>query len=131
MTLDPTKSVYVERQGLLVATIELISPRNKDRPVARATYLARYVRYLLEGVHLLLVDVHPRPVGVSFADQIAQELQISQPPCLPPMGVSYRVGEPADIGSALPSMELPLTVQASIQVDLESTYSRAVAAAYL
>src|SRR5690242_15989237 len=60
--LDPGKSLYVEVRGRLVAAVELISPRNKDRPLARTTYLARYVGYLLEGVHLLLVDVHRRPL---------------------------------------------------------------------
>ena len=77
--LDPETSVFVESRGRLVAALELVSPRNKDRPVARAGYLARYVSYLLEGVHLLLVDVHRRPLGFSFADRIAEELQIRQP----------------------------------------------------
>ncbi len=81
-TLDPAKALYVERQGRLVAAVELISPRNKDRPVARDTYLSRYVGYLLQGVHLLLVDVHRRPLGFSFADRLAAELQILQPACL-------------------------------------------------
>ncbi len=34
-TLDPETAVYVERQGRLIAAVELISPRNKDRPIAR------------------------------------------------------------------------------------------------
>ena len=54
----------------LIAAIELISPRNKDRPSSRETYLTRYLGYLLESVHLLLVDVHRRPIGFSFADRI-------------------------------------------------------------
>ena len=83
--LDPETSVFVESQGRLVAALELVSPRNKDRSVARAGYLARYVSYLLEGVHLLLVDVHRRPLGFSFADRIAEELQIRQPSCPPPL----------------------------------------------
>jgi hypothetical protein len=78
-TLDPAKALYVEVGGRLIAAVELVSPRNKDRPVARATYLARYVGYLLEGVHVLLVDVHRRPPNFSFADAIAQELQVRQP----------------------------------------------------
>ncbi len=99
--LDPETSLFVAAHGRLVAALELVSPRNKDRPVARAGYLARYVGYLLEGVHLLLVDVHRRPLDFSFADRIAQELEIRQPPCPPPMAVSYRVGEPAATGGRL------------------------------
>ncbi len=62
-TADSSKAEYVESRGRLTAAVELISPRNKDRPSSRATYLARYVIYLLEGVNLLLVDV---PAGRSL-----------------------------------------------------------------
>ena len=144
-TLGPGKALFVEYHGRLVSTVELVSPRNKDRPLARTTYLARYMGYLLEGVHLLLVDVHPRPVGFSFADQIAQELQIRQPALPPPFAVSYRVGEPAATGGRilgiwrrplmtthpLPGMVLPLDLDLKVTVDLESTYNQAAADAYL
>src|SRR5262249_37791450 len=83
--IDPSTVLYVESQGRLVSAVELVSPRNKDRPVARATYLTRYVGYLLEGVHLLLVDVHRRPLDFSFADGIAAELHLKQPSLSPPM----------------------------------------------
>ena len=144
-TLDPGKALYVEIHGRLVAAVELVSPRNKDRPIARDTYTTRNAGYLLEGVHLLLVDVHPRPVNFSFADRIAQELQMRQPALPPPMAVSYRVGEPAATGgrilaiwrrpmtvnAPLPSALLPLTVEVAIPIDLEQTYGRAAADAYL
>jgi hypothetical protein len=144
-TLDPGMALQVERQGRLVAAVEPISPRNKDRPVARDTYLNRYLGYLLEGVHLLLVDVHRRPLSFSFGDRIAQELQIRQPPCPAPAALSYQVGEPPatggrflgiwrrpfTLGEPLPAMPLPLTVDQLILVDLERTYMQAAADAYL
>jgi len=145
-SLDPAPALFVERDGRLVSAIELVSPRNKDRPVARTTYLSRYAGYLIEGVHLMLVDVHRRPVGFSFAEGIAQELQIPNSPALPPpMAASYRVGEPAagggrllaiwrrplSVGAAIPSLPLPLTTDAAVTVDLESTYMGAAADAYL
>jgi hypothetical protein len=144
--LEPAPTLFVERDKRLVAAVEFVSPRNKDRPVARATYLGRYVGYLIEGAHLLLVDVHPRPVGFSFADRIAEELQIANQPALPPpVAVSYRVGEPAATGgrllaiwrrpiapaAPLPTLPLPLDVNLEVQVDLEATYLRAAADAYL
>ncbi len=143
--IDPTKAVYVEQQGRLISAVELASPRNKDRPGARATYLGRYVGYLLEGVHLLLVDVHRRPLGFSFADEIARELEIASPPLPTPFAAGYRVGEPAatggcflatwrrplTVGAPLPLMALPITVQTLVPVDLEQTYMRAAADAYL
>jgi hypothetical protein len=145
ITLDPQKALYVVYRGRLVAAIELISPRNKDRFSARAYYLSRYLGYLREGAHLLLVDVHRRPLNFSFADALAQELGIEQPATPPPLAVTYRVGEPAasggrllaiwrrplQAGSPLPTLPLPLTVHASIPVNLEDTYMRAAADTYL
>jgi hypothetical protein len=145
LTIDPQKALYVTYRGRLVAAVELISPRNKDRLSARGHYLARYLGYLQEGVHLLLVDVHRRPVNFSFADALAEELQIKQPVTPPPLAVTYRVGEPAatggrllaiwrrplQIGAPLPTMPLPLTVKVSLPVNLEETYMSAAADAYL
>jgi hypothetical protein len=143
-TLDPETTVYVERQGRLIAAVELISPRNKDRPIARSAYLARYLGYLLEGANLVLIDAHHRPVGFSFADHIATELHLHQPSVLPPMAVSYRVGEPAatggrllaiwrrpmNVGDTLPPIPLPLTPEQDVILDLEQTYARAAEDAY-
>jgi hypothetical protein len=144
-TLDPETAVLVERQGRLIAAVEVISPRNKDRPLARGAYLARYLGYLLDGAHLVLIDVHRRPLGFSFADRIAAELHLEQPSLAPPMAVSYRVGEPAasggrllaiwrrplEAGATLPTIPLPLTVEQSVLLDLEQTYGRAASDAYL
>jgi hypothetical protein len=92
--IDPSTALYVESQGRLVSAVELVFPRNKYRPVVRATYLTRYLGYLLEGVHLLLVDLHRRPLNFSFADRIAEELHMTQPSVPPPMAVSYRSAAP-------------------------------------
>ena len=144
-TIAGDTALLVEQQGRLIAAIELVSPRNKDRPSACTAYTSAYAGYLLRGVHLLLVDVHRRPVSFSFADRIAQELEWEQPPCSAPFAVAYRVGEPAPgggrflaiwrrhlaVGSPLPAMWLPLSVRESVPVDLEATYRRATEAAYL
>src|SRR5262249_10971952 len=137
--------LFVERQGQLIAAVELVSPRNKDRASACSAYAQGYAGYLLKGIHLLLVDVHRRPLRFSFADQIAAQLQLKQQPCPAPFAVSYRVGEPAPnggrslaiwrrslvIGAPLPTMPLPLSVHESVAVDLEQTYGKAAGAAYL
>src|SRR5205823_14486181 len=121
--LESQPALYVTYHGRLVAAVELISPRNKDRPSSRAHYLSRYLGYLREGAHLLLVDVHRRPLNFSFADALAQELQIEQPTTPAPLAASYRVGEPAatggrmiaiwrrplTVGQPLPSLPLALT----------------------
>ena len=144
-TLQGESALLIECRGQLIAALELVSPRNKDRPAACAAYASTYVGYLLKGIHLLLVDVHRRPLQFSFADQIASELRLDQPACPAPFALAYRVGEPAPaggrflavwrrpltVGSPLPSLRLPLSVEESVLVDLEATYTRAAAAAYL
>jgi hypothetical protein len=144
-TIDPGHALFVERRERLVAAVELISPRNKDRPAAREAYLARYLGYLLESVHLLLVDVHHRPVGFSFPDRIAAELSLNREPLPTPSAVSYRVGEPAATGgrylaiwsrslgpgASLPTLPLPLDIDSQVPVDLERTYSAAAVDAYV
>jgi hypothetical protein len=144
-TLQGEPALLIERRGLLIAALELVSPRNKDRPTACAAYTSTYAGYLLKGIHLLLVDVHRRPLQFSFADQIASDLRLEQSACPAPFAVAYRVGEPAPgggrflavwrrpltVGSPLPALRLPLSVQESVLVDLETTYTRAAAAAYL
>jgi hypothetical protein len=144
-TLAGDTILLVERHGRMVAAIELVSPRNKDRASACAAYAATYAGYLLRGINLFLVDVHKRPLAFSFADRIAGELCLEQPSFPAPCAVAYRVGEPAPnggrflalwrrplaIGSSLPVMRLPLSLQVSVAVDLEATYRRATEAAYL
>src|SRR5205085_7039481 len=64
--LDPQRAVHIDFHGQLIAALELVSPRNKDRADAKEAYSHRYLGYLQLGVHLLLVDVLPRPRGYSF-----------------------------------------------------------------
>ncbi|MBA4067512.1 MAG: DUF4058 domain-containing protein [Isosphaera sp.] len=140
-TLEEDTAVQVERDGRLVAVVELVSPRNKDRPTAREQYAARYLSYLRAGVHTLLVDAHRRPLGFSFPQLIAASLGQELPAPAAPSAVSYRVGGPAAtggrmlavwrqplaVGDPLPPMPLALTADEAVMVDLESTYGRAAA----
>jgi len=146
--LDPQQAVHVDFHGQLVAAIEVVSPRNKDRAGAKETYSNRYLSYLRLGVHLLLVDVLPRPKGYSFSDAITAGLGLELPPLAPPFAAAYRVGEvipvgddmgnlvglwrrPLRVGQPLPVLPLPLSVHHAIQIDLDETYARAAKRAYL
>src|SRR5262249_57914160 len=105
----------------------------------------RYVGYLLNGIHLLIVDVHPRPQGFSFAADLAAALEYTTPALPPPFAISYRVGgwdreqgldlevwrRPLAIGEPLSTLPLPLTRERAVRIDLEPTYPRAAAHAYL
>jgi hypothetical protein len=141
---DPQLAVHVVHHGRLVAAIELVSPRNKDRPAAREHYTNRYLGYIWDGVHLMVVDVHSRPEGFSFADAVAAALDYAQPPCPAPHAVSWNVGgvtpeggrfldtwqRPLAIGVDLPALPLALTAEQIITVELEPTYAQAAADAY-
>jgi hypothetical protein len=146
--LDPQRAVHIDFHGQLIAAIEIVSPRNKDRADAKETYTNRYLGYLRLGVHLMLVDVLPRPRSFSFADAIAAALGLDAPPLPPPFAVAYRVGEvipvkddmgsllelwrrPLQVGQPLPTLPLPLSVHQAVTIDLEETYHRAAKRAYL
>ena len=65
--LDAQPAVHIDLHGQLIAAIKLVSSRNKDRADAKETYASRYLSYLRLGVHLMLVDVLPRPKCHSFS----------------------------------------------------------------
>lgn len=146
--LAPQRALHIDFHGQLIAALELVSPRNKDRADAKETYCNRYLGYLRLGVHLMLVDVLPRPKGYSFSDAITSSLGLDLPPLPPPFAAAYRIGEvipvgddvgslvglwrrPLRVGQALPTLPLPLTVHCAIAIDLEETYQRAAKRAYL
>jgi hypothetical protein len=136
LSIDPTKMVRVYRGIELVAVLELISPRNKDRDSTRATTVDRMVGYLALGVHVLFVDVHAAPSTFSLADAIAATLDYPQERCPSPHAMAYQVRGPVEgggqslairrapltIGQPLPTVPLPLGRALRVDVDLESTY---------
>jgi hypothetical protein len=146
--LDPQPAVHIDFHGQLIAAVELVSPRNKDRASAKETYTNRYLGYLRLGVHLMLVDVLPRPKNFSFSDAITGALGLELTPLPPPFVAVYRVGEvvpvgddmgslvalvrrPLRVGQPLPVLPLPLNVHDAVAIDLEATYQRAAKMAYL
>jgi hypothetical protein len=146
--LDPQRALHVDFHGQLIAALELVSPRNKDPADAKETYTTRYLGYLRVGVHLMLVDVLPRPTGFSFSDAITSSLGLDLPPLPPPFAAAYRVGEvvpvgddmgslvglwrrPLRVGQPLPTLPLPLSLHKAVLIDLEETYRRAAKRVYL
>lgn len=145
-TVEPEKAVYVQYRGMMVAAVEIVSPRNKDQLSDQAASTARYAAYVRGGIHLMLVDLLPRPAGFSFADGVVAELNIpNQPSIRTPFVVVYRVGRPTGTGGSyvgvwrrpltagnpLPMLPLPLSEQTDVTVDLEATYQQAARFAYL
>src|SRR5262249_47401946 len=49
--------VLDEREARLAAVVELVSPRNKDRPEARRAFAAKCAAYLQRGVGVVVSDL--------------------------------------------------------------------------
>ena len=138
-------SLMVVEEAQIVAVIELISPRNKDRPSERRSCGHRYADYLRNGVNLLIVDVHRRPALFSFPQYVAKSFGMTQPMLVAPSAVSFGLGggapsggrmvdvwqRPLVVGQPLPAMTLMLTGIEYVTVNLDETYSRAAADSYL
>jgi hypothetical protein len=130
--------VQVHREGGLemVAAIELVSPRNKDRRTARHRFAAKCAAYLQAGVSVVLVDVVTGRKESLYA-ALLEELELHQaadgqdeqlyavacraaPPDEPTRLEAWV--EPLALGSPLPTLPLWLEVDLAVPLPLEATY---------
>jgi hypothetical protein len=122
----------------LVGAIELVSPRNKDRPEARRLFAAKCASYLQAGVGLVIVDIvterqanlHNELIGLM---QQAATFEMADGALL--YAVAYRPSRQQSgdqievwpvllaVGQALPTVPLALRGVATVPVDLEGTYT--------
>jgi hypothetical protein len=133
--------VFSESGGpTLVGTIELVSPRNKDRPAARKAFAIKCLAYLQRGIGVVVVDV-VTDRRANLHDEIARLIGRAAPPFpgKPPIYLtSYRPYRSDDderiavwteelcVGQTLPAMPLWLRREpAPVRVDLETTYTEA------
>ncbi len=141
---DPQPALFVMTGDRLIAVVEFVSRRSKEHASVGSYYFARYVGCLKAGAHLLLVDVHRYPRRLSFADALLEEMEIDAPLPPPPLAICFRIGEATasgnkvglwprilTIGEPLPMMPLPLVLPAALDVNLEETYMRTAADAYM
>jgi hypothetical protein len=133
--------VFASRTGpRLVAAIELISPRNKDRPEARRAFAIKCASYHHQGISLILVDIvtgrranlHNELLGLLGADPAAR-----QPDDVTLYAAAYRPlrrqereeidvwPAPLALGGTLPALPLALSAEVALPVDLEATYTDA------
>lgn len=128
--------IHDDRHGMrLVATIELVSPGNKDRPEARQAFVTKCAAYLQEQVNVVVVDVVTSRHGNLHLDLLAH---LGHPRTNGDGGdlyaVAYRnrkeqkkwhldfLSVNLGLGTLLPTVPLWLASNLSVPVDLEKTY---------
>lgn len=124
----------------LVATIELVSPSNKDRPEARRAFAAKCVTHLTRGIGLIVVDVVTNRL-TNLHNEVVALLGHAAPFTLAPATTTYavayrpsrqRTGDQIELwpvplhpGDPLPVLPLALRNAGVVPVDLEETYTQA------
>lgn len=122
----------------LAAAVELLSPRNKDRPASRQAFAVKCVGYLQQGSSVVIVDtVTTRRADLNST--ILALLRVDIGPTALPLAslsaVSYRAvgGEgasqqlevwpaPLSLGQPLPTVPLWIAPDLSVPLDLEASY---------
>lgn len=121
----------------VVAMIEIVSPGNKASRQALRAFVDKAVEALVQGVHLLVVDLFPPgprdPQGIHAA--IWSEIEdhaFQLPPDKPLTLASYSAGllkrafiEPVAVGDVLTEMPLFLQPDCYVPVPLAQTYQAA------
>jgi hypothetical protein len=121
----------------LKAAVELVSPRNKDRPEARRLFAIKCVSYLYAGSSVVVVDtVTSRKAN--FHAEVLRLLELNGPAVWQSPSALYAVAyqvalvekvrqlrawpEALTIGGTLPHVPLWLGVDICASLDLEATY---------
>jgi hypothetical protein len=124
----------------VVALIEILSPGNKDRQLHLDSFVEKVFAALQNGIHVLVVDVHPPsdldPQGIHGAiwDLIGgEEFQLPENKRFTAASyladrITQAFVEPFGIGQPLPKMPVFLSIDWYISVELEHAYAEAYAA---
>lgn len=118
----------------LVGVIELVSPRNKDRPTARQHFAAKCAAYLQAGVSVVVVDVVTGRKENLFAF-LLEQLTVPRPDDLTDLYAvacrAFPTDEPARLdcwavplalGEPLPTLPLWLETDCAAPLNLERSY---------
>jgi hypothetical protein len=123
----------------IVAVIEVLSPGNKASRHAVRALLDKAVSALDQGIHLLLLDLHPAgPRDPQGIHGLLWEVVTGEPyqrPTDKPLTLAAYVGgpvrlayvEPVAVGDALPDIPLFLDPEQYVYVPLEAKYQAAYA----
>jgi hypothetical protein len=133
---------YDEGDPQLKAAVELVSPRNKDRPEARRVFAMKCLSYLHAGCTVALIDAVTTRRANFHAEILRLLEQNGQAAWQSPSdlyAVAYRAAavdqgrqlqawpEPLTIAGPLPRLPLWLGTDICVPLDLETTYQMACA----
>ncbi len=123
----------------LVAVVELVSPRNKDRDDSRRAFAAKCAAYLQRGVGLLVIDVVTSRQGNLHNEMIGM-MQWGDAFRMPAAALLYAAAyrpvrrdvsqidfwpSALAVGGPLPLLPLALRGGPAVPLDLETTYTDA------
>jgi hypothetical protein len=125
------------RHGQIIAVIEIVSPGNKASNTALRTFVEKACDLLVQGVHLLVIDLFPPtkrdPQGVHGAiwDELGGD-DFALPADKPLTLAAYDAGppqvayvEPIAVGEPLAEMPIFLRPEYYVPAPLEATYQTA------
>ncbi|HLW68453.1 MAG TPA: hypothetical protein VKS79_24255 [Gemmataceae bacterium] len=143
--LPPDDSVEVhvladDGDPRLAAAIELVSPRNKNRPQSRQAFAAKCVTYLQQGSSVVVVDtvttrranLNEEILSLLHAETESKE----RPPGLSAVSMQLATAkkelqqlriwpEAVALGNKLPRLPLWISPEFSVPLDLEASYTEA------
>lgn len=122
----------------LAAAVELLSPRNKDRPAARQAIAVKCVGYLQQGSSVVVVDTvttRRADLNSTILSLLGADVGATALPLASLSAVTYRaVGReeesqqlevwpaPLALGQPLPTLPLWIASDFSVPLDLEASY---------
>jgi hypothetical protein len=129
-----TLAIRHKSKDRLVALVEIVFAGNKAGREALEAFVEKTVSALRQGIHVLVIDLHPPGPRDRQGIHGAIWAEISQEPYRRPKNkpltlVSYAAGvpktayiQPMAVGEVLPDMPLFLTPEVYVPVPLETTY---------
>lgn len=134
--------VHDAREGMsLVGVIEFVSPANKDRPESREQLVNKTIAYLGLGIGVVLVDIVTSRAA-NLHNELVAALRVratARLPDAPTYVAGYRSTREGDrwtidmwpyvapVGAIVPTVPLSLKNGPLVPLDLEGTYSAALA----
>jgi hypothetical protein len=124
----------------LVASVELVSPGNKDRAEHRRAFAIKCASYLCQGIGLIIIDIVTSR-RANLHNEMMELLGHGTEVCLPAESQLYAVAyrpllqqekeqiqmwpETLAVSKPLPTLPLALNAALALPLDLETTYTTA------